>query len=65
MKCKKDLKSIYGEGSVSRWSCQKGHSFMLEISLWMMLHDQVGQLKLTVIKLRYSLRIINIISGGR
>ena len=34
-------------------------SFMLEISLWMMFHGRIDQLKMTEIKLRHSTRTIN------
>ena len=54
----KKICAVYGEGAVNDWMCQKWfatkktslRSFVLEISRWTMLHGQVEQLKLIVIK---------------
>ena len=48
----KKICAVYGEGTVTDRTCQK-RSFMLEISRWTMLHGQVDQLKLIVIKSRH------------
>ena len=62
----KKICAVYGEGAVPDQTYQNGlRSFVLEISYWMMLHSQVEQLKLIVIKLRHSLRTVNIIPHGR
>ena len=51
LKCKKKIYVVYGEGSMIDHICPSGlQSFTLEISHWMMLHDQIDQLKLVAIK---------------
>ena len=48
----KKICAVHGESTVTDQMCQK-QTFMPEISQWMMLHGQVEQLKLIVIKSRY------------
>ena len=54
---KKKFCAEYGEGAVTEQTCQKSFasvkSLMLEISLCMMLHSQVDQLKWTAIQSRH------------
>ena len=46
-KKKKEIYAVYGEGAVIDQRCQKGLvKFVIEISHWMILHNQVDQLKL-------------------
>ena len=49
MKCKKDLCSVWR--GCCGWKYQNGcQNFMLEISCWTILHDQIDQLKLVAIR---------------
>ena len=76
-KCKKKkLCTVYGEGAVTGWMCQRwfmkfhdgdfllddDDQVMIEQHQWWLslLHDRVDQLKLIVIKLRHQLRTINV-----
>ena len=52
LKCKRKICAVYGEGAVTDRTCQKLRSSVLEISCWTMVHNQVDQLKLIVIKSR-------------
>ena len=62
----KMIYAVYGEGAVTDPMCQKWFAkFCVEISHWMLLHGWVDQLKLIGIKLRHSLRTINVIPCGR
>ena len=50
----KKICTAYGEGAVTDGRCQNGlPSFVLEISLWTMLHGWVDQLKLIAAKSRH------------
>ena len=50
----KKICAVYGEGAVTDQIVKSGlRSFVVEISRWAMLHGQVDQLKLIVIKSRH------------
>ena len=58
---------MYGEGAVTGQMCQKWliEGFMLGIFCWMILQGWVDQLKSIVIKLRHSLRTVDVTPRGR